>query len=119
MAAFELEKLTESNVYYRDVIFSSHHQQLVLMNIPICDKIPNEIHDDTDQFIRIEKGSAEIIINGTDHYNLTDGDSITIPQNTYHEVINVGETPLKLYTIYSPPHHPIGTRQLFNHDDHD
>lgn len=111
MAAFNLEKDTLNNEYYRIVIYTSHYQQLVLMSI--SDNIPREIHPETDQFIRIEKGQAEIIINDSSHYLLKDGDSITVPAGTYHEVINRGNTPLKLYTIYSPPHHPPNTVERY------
>ena len=111
MAAFNLEQNTINNDYYRLVISTTSNQQLVLMSV--IENIPREIHPDTDQFIRIERGFAEIIINDDLHYNLRDGDSITIPSGTYHEVINKGQNPLKLYTIYSPPHHPPNTAEKY------
>lgn len=112
--AFNLEKLTKDNIYYRRVISTTHFQQLVLMSI--SDNIDREIHPLNDQFIKIEDGIAEIIINDVEHYSLRDGDSITIPANTYHEVVNRGSTPLKLYTIYSPPHHRADAIELYKTD---
>ena len=35
--------------------------------------------------------------------------AVVIPADTKHNVINVGEAELKLYTIYSPPEHKDGT----------
>ena len=109
--AFNLDKLTIDNIYYRRVISTTPFQQLVLMSV--SDNIEQEIHPDNDQFIKIEEGTVEVIINNVDHYILHDGDSITIPANTYHEVINRGSNPVKLYTIYSPPHHPPDTMELY------
>ena len=108
--AFRLDQLTLENIYYRRVISTTNFQQLVLMSVP--DNIEREMHPYNDQFIKIEDGMAEIIINDGDHYFLHEGDSITIPANNYHEVINKGSMPLKLYTIYSPPHHPPDTLEL-------
>lgn len=121
MAAFNLERMTEENNYYRDVIFTSKNQQLVLMCIDIGDSIPREIHENIDQFIRIERGKALVKIGDKERgvnleYELEDGDSITIKGGTYHEVINSGDEYLKLYTIYSPPHHPPNTKQKKNID---
>jgi mannose-6-phosphate isomerase-like protein (cupin superfamily) len=108
--AFNLDKSTKDNIYYRRVIFTTKHQQLVLMSV--SDNIEREIHPDNDQFIKVEEGKAKVIINDTEQYIIEEGDSITIPAGTYHEVINVGITPVKLYTLYSPPHHPPDTLQL-------
>lgn len=108
--AFNLEKSTKENIYYRRVILTTKYQQLVLMSV--SDNIDREVHCHNDQFIKVEDGVAEVIINDKDRYVLKDGDDITILAGTYHEVINKGLTPIKLYTIYSPPHHPPDTIQL-------
>lgn len=107
--AFHLEKQTLDNTYYRVVKYTTKYQQLVIMCVH--DFIPKEIHQNTDQFIKIEKGNAQIIIDDN-IYNLSSGDSITIPSNTWHKITNTSNThPIKLYTIYSPPHHPPNTLQ--------
>lgn len=100
---FPLEKLTDKNRYYRRVLATTAYQQLVLMSV--ATEIPRETHPYNDQFIRIERGSAEVEADGR-VFNLREGDSITIPAGTLHKVTNVGIAPVKLYTIYSPPMHP-------------
>jgi mannose-6-phosphate isomerase-like protein (cupin superfamily) len=106
-----LEKKTLSNKYYREVICTSKNMQLVIMSIPVGENISYEIHQDHDQFIRIEKGKGEAIIGEKEKiehiktYLLEDGDCIIIPANTHHEIINIGSEPLQLYTIYTPPEH--------------
>lgn len=103
----DLEKVTLTNENYREVIYTDKFQQLVLMSIPAGEDIPLEIHDNTSQFIRVEKGMGEIRF-GEDEketINIKDGSGIMIPMRTYHHVVNTGLGPLKLYTIYSPPEH--------------
>lgn len=104
----DLEEETIKNTNFRKVLFTTKYQQLVLMSI---DKlIGKEMHEDTDQFIRIEEGKAVVVINGK-NITLEAGSSITIPAGSYHTVYNTGTRPLKLYTIYSPPHHQPGLIQ--------
>lgn len=106
----DIEKLTLENIDYRRVIFTSDYSQLVLMSIPVGEDIDFEIHPDVDQFFRIEQGVGEIRIgkNQEKIYSIKDRTAIVVPHNTYHRVINTGNVPLKLYSIYSPPEHPIG-----------
>ena len=104
-----LDNTTVQNTDYRKVLCTSNNMQLVVMSIPIKENIPFEIHKDHDQFIKIEKGSCTAII-GKDNKNsyvLNEGDCIIIPSNTYHEITNIGNENLKLYTIYTPPEHEI------------
>lgn len=103
-----IEKETESNKYYRNVICTSKHQQLVLMNIKPKEDIEFEIHKGTDQFIRIEKGTGLLVIgnNKKKSYKIKKGTAFIIPSGTYHQIINISKkVNLKLYTIYSPPVH--------------
>ena len=107
--AFNLEKITIENECLDRVIETTKFQQLVLMSIKDC--IPLEIHNKNDQFIKIEQGKCHVkILN--EIYELENGDSITIPAGNSHEIKNILYTPLKLYTIYAPPHHPKGLTQL-------
>ena len=71
----------------------------------------NEVHNDTDQFFRIDEGEGKVVIdNGREEISVKDGFSILIKQGTYHNVINTSSTKmLKLYSLYAPPHHPDGT----------
>ncbi len=104
-----IEKLTLANSYFRQVLYTGQHSQLVLMCLAENEDIGVEIHEIVDQFFRIEQGEGKVIINGKVH-QVTDGDAIIIPAGTKHNIINISKNkPLKLYTVYSPPHHKDGT----------
>ncbi len=103
-----LEKETIENNNYRKVIYTNPGgMQLVLMSLEKGQDIGMEIHNDIDQFIRVEKGNGIAIVNNT-KYELNDGYSIMIPKGSNHNIINTGNSELKLYTIYSPPEHKHG-----------
>lgn len=104
-----IEKLTLENENFRKVLFTSTHSQLVVMAIQAGEDIGLETHEDHDQFIRIEKGTGKAILNGEES-NLEDGTAVVIPAGTEHNILNTSETEvMKLYSIYSPAHHPEGT----------
>jgi len=105
----DLEHATVDNPFYRRVVKTGKYHQIVLMSLEPGEEIGWEEHD-TDQFIRVESGDAEIQINGGS-YQLANESAINIEAGQRHNVVNVGEKPLKLYTIYSPPHHPKGLIQ--------
>lgn len=102
-----IEKETLNNTDYRRVLYTSKHSQLVLMNLQPGDEIGVETHE-LDQFIRIEEGSAQVILDGDTH-DISDDFAVVIPAGTQHNVVNTGDGPLKLYSIYSPPEHKDGT----------
>lgn len=104
----DIEKLTEENGDFRRVVYTGHNLQLVLMSIEPGDEIGEEVHEDRDQFFRIEAGEGEISIDGAVHKVKAD-DGIVVPQGARHNVKSVGGEPLKLYTIYGPPEHIDGT----------
>jgi len=106
----DIETLTTSNKFYRKVLFTGPHIQLVVMTIPVGEDIGMETHEHGDQFIRVEEGEGEFTITGRS-FVAEDGDSVVVPQGVEHNVMNVGKTPLKLYAIYSPPEHPPNTEQ--------
>jgi mannose-6-phosphate isomerase-like protein (cupin superfamily) len=102
----DLEKLTLKNEYYRKVINTNTNQQLVLMCLNPGEDIPNEIHTNISQFIKIEEGEGEIIINNNQKHIFKTGFGIIIPANTHHWIKNTSKTKkLKLYSIYSPKEH--------------
>lgn len=104
-----IEKLTLSNANFRQVVYTGQHAQLVVMSLKPNEDIGFEIHEIVDQFLRIEKGEAKITLNGEEHL-VKDGDAFIVPAGVKHNVMNISsENPLKLYTIYSPPHHKNGT----------
>ena len=103
-----IEKLTEDNTDFRRVLYTGHNLQLVLMALPPGCDIGSEVHDDRDQFFRIEAGSGEVWIDDVCNKVKAD-DAVIVPQGAKHNVINTGTEPLKLYTIYGPPEHIAGT----------
>lgn len=103
-----IEELSKANQNFRTVLYSSDKLQLVLMSLKPGEEIGSEMHDDTDQFFRIETGTGIVVINGVSR-SYEDGTSIQVPRGNQHNVIAATET--KLYTLYSPPHHPATTIQ--------
>ena len=104
----DLETETIDNNDYRRVIYTAKNCQLVLMNLPPGEEIGEEVHDGNDQFIRIDEGTGLVII-GDNEYNVKNGDAVIVPQGIKHNAINDSDENLKLYTVYSPPHHKKGT----------
>ena len=103
-----IEELSLHNDNFRKVLFTSK-MQLVVMSLNPLEDIGMEIHHDTDQFIRIEQGAGVAILNGKT-YELSDGVAVIIPAGVEHNIINTDKKKkMKLYTIYTPPEHPIGT----------
>ncbi len=103
-----IEKLTIGNQNFRKVLYTGEHSQLVLMNLIPGEEIGLEVHNDTDQFFRFEKGEGKVIIDENE-YLVNDGDAVIVPAGAKHNVINTSlSEPLKLYTIYSPAHHKDG-----------
>ncbi len=98
-----IEKLTLENEDYRRVVYTAVHCQLVLMSLRPGEEIGEEIHEG-DQFFRFERGQGKVIIDGNE-YAISDGSAIIVPAGSKHNVINNSASPLKLYTIYTPPHH--------------
>ena len=115
MFTIDIEKETLINTDYRRVIYTDKYQQLVLMSIPVGEDIPLEVHPHVSQFLRIEAGQG-VVKSGKNKNHLKqvkvkDGSSVNIPNGLYHHVLNTGQEPLKLYSIYSPPEHPKETVQ--------
>jgi len=105
-----IEKQTLANDYFRHVIFTGKHSQLVLMTLKPGEDIGDEVHPHVDQFFRLEEGEAKIVFNEKEKHIVKDGDAFIVPAGTYHNIINNSKTKkLRLYTIYSPPNHPPGT----------
>ena len=108
--AFDIEKATEENSNYRDVAWSGKYLQVTLMSIEPGKSIGLEKHPETDQFIRLEAGTGRATI-GPEKDNLTfiedvsDGWSVMVPAGMWHDVINTGDEPMRLYTVYAPVHH--------------
>lgn len=103
----DIDRLTVENKDFRRVLYTGKHLQLVLMSLRQGEEIGEEIHDDHDQFFRIEKGEGEVWIDGQ-RTKIKADDAIIVPAGARHNVINTGEKKLKLYTVYGPPDHKDG-----------
>ena len=100
-----IEKETLENNFFRKVLYTARHSQLVLMSLKPNEEIGLETHEKNDQFFRIEAGHGKCMVDGNE-YEVKDGDVVIVPAGAKHNVINTsGTEALKLYTLYSPPDH--------------
>ena len=105
-----IEKQTLENTSFRQVLFTGKHAQLVVMCLGPGEQIGDEMHENVDQFFRIEQGEASFVFNEGLEHPVGHGDVVMVPAGTYHNVINTSKTQLlKLSTLYSPPNHPAET----------
>jgi mannose-6-phosphate isomerase-like protein (cupin superfamily) len=104
----DIEALTVQNDDFRRVLYTGHNLQLVLMTLQPGEEIGEEVHEDRDQFFRIEEGEGEVWIDGVCN-KVKDDDAVIVPQGARHNVVNSGAEPLRVYTIYGPPEHVDGT----------
>ena len=110
----DIERLTLDNDTFRTVLFTGSQQQLTVMRLGPGEEIGRERHDDTDQFLRVEQGRARLELGGSESSvdetrELEEDWAAIIPAGVWHNVVNVGEGDVRLYSIYSPPEHPDGT----------
>ena len=115
-----IERDTLENEHFRKVLYTAPHMQLVLMSLAPQEDIGEEVHDDGDQFIRCEEGVGKAILNGVE-YEVQDGTVVVIPAGVRHNIVNLSESePLRLYTLYAPPHHRDGvvheTKEIAEND---
>ena len=113
----DINKATVHNDTYRTALWTGKNLQLTVMSIPVGGDIGLEIHHDHDQFLRVEAGQGLAQMGDTKEHlyfsqPVFDDSAIFIPAGTWHNVMNTGNTPLKLYSIYAPPEHPFGTVHL-------
>ena len=106
----DIEKLTEENQDFRRVLYTGKQLQLVLMTLQPGEEIGEEVHEDRDQFFRIEEGSGVVDIDGVEN-PVEDDIAVIVPAGARHNVRNTGDEPLQLYTIYGPPEHKDGVVQ--------
>lgn len=103
----DIEQLTVGNGDFRRVLYTARNMQLVLMALQPGEEIGEEVHEDGDQFFRVEQGNGEIWIDGTVSA-IKSETAMIVPAGARHNVRNTGDKPLKLYTLYSPPEHVDG-----------
>ncbi len=109
-----IETETVGNTTFRTVLFTGSQMQLTVMHLQQGEEIGLEVHDGTDQFLRVEEGSATVTMGRTkdtvdETHELQDDWAVIIPAGVWHNVVNTGDEDLKLYSLYSPPEHPDGT----------
>ena len=107
---FDIESATIANANYRTVAWTGRYLQVTLMSIPVGESIGLEVHPETDQFLRLDAGTGRCMMGPakddlTFSEDVEDGWSIQVPAGTWHDVVNTGDEPLRLYAIYAPVHH--------------
>lgn len=117
-----INEATKQNTNFRIVLWTGTYLQLTLMSINPKEDIGLEIHYDVDQFLRVEEGQGYVVMGDSPDYmyfqeRVYDDSVILIPAGKWHNLINIGCTPLKLYSIYAPPEHPHGTVHKTKEDD--
>lgn len=110
----DINQATRQNHTFRTALWTGKHLQVTVMSIDIGDDIGLEMHPDTDQFLRIEQGRGLVRMGKRKDQldfekTVKDDDAIMVPAGTWHNVINIGDVPLKIYSIYAPSEHPFGT----------
>lgn len=108
--AFDIESATKENTSYRSVAWSGRYLQVTLMSIPVGDDIGLEVHHETDQFLRLDAGSGRVQMGAakdrlTFDKDVADGWCVLVPAGTWHNITNIGQTPMQIYTVYAPAHH--------------
>jgi mannose-6-phosphate isomerase-like protein (cupin superfamily) len=119
--AFDIESATSQNENYRLVAWTGKHLQVTLMSILPGESIGLEVHPGTDQFLRVDAGRGKAVMGPARdqldfEQDVSDGWSVQIPSGTWHDVINTGDVPLRLYAIYAPSHHAAGAVQATSAD---
>jgi mannose-6-phosphate isomerase-like protein (cupin superfamily) len=109
-----IEEATTMNMTFRTALWTGKHSQLTVMSLRPGEEIGVEVHTGVDQFFRLEEGRARVEVGMSqddlsETHEVKDDWAFIVPAGTWHNVINTGDTDLKLYTIYSPPNHPPGT----------
>jgi mannose-6-phosphate isomerase-like protein (cupin superfamily) len=110
----DIETATLENSNFRKVLFTGEHTQLTVMRLAAGEDIGLEVHNNLDQFIRIESGTGRAELGPaedqiTETHDVSDDWALIIPAGTWHNVTNTGDGDLKLYSLYSPPEHPAET----------
>ncbi|ADG89952.1 hypothetical protein TBS_33150 [Thermobispora bispora] len=110
----DIEKTTVANTTFRTALFTGERLQLTVMSLRPGEEIGLEVHEHTDQFIRVEKGKARLTFGKSretvdETHELDEDWAAVIPAGTWHNVVNIGDGELKLYSLYAPPEHPDGT----------
>ena len=121
----DIENVTKANTTFRTVVHTGEHLQLTVMSLGVGENIGWEMHDNLDQFLRVESGTGKLSLGRSaddiaEEHAILDDWAAIIPAGTWHDVVNEGDRELKLYSIYAPPDHPPGTVHVTKDDaEHD
>jgi mannose-6-phosphate isomerase-like protein (cupin superfamily) len=110
----DVESATLDNETFRTVLYTGEHVQLTVMRLAPGEDIGREVHPHLDQFLRIELGTGRVELGRSEDaveetHDVEDDWAIIVPAGVWHNVVNVGDGDLKLYSLYAPPEHPDGT----------
>ncbi|MDE3722931.1 cupin domain-containing protein [Nocardiopsis sp. N85] len=110
----DIEDMTERNGNFRTAVWTGRNLQVTVMSIEPGGAVGLEVHRDRDQFLRVEAGEARVEMGPSRDevdlvYEAGDGSAVLVPAGTWHNIVNAGEVPLKLYSVYAPAEHPHGT----------
>jgi mannose-6-phosphate isomerase-like protein (cupin superfamily) len=108
--SFDIERATQENRDYRSVAWSGRYLQVTLMSIPVGGDIGLEAHPETDQFLRLDAGKGRAQMGPakdqlTFEKEVSNGWCVLVPAGTWHNITNIGETPMQVYAIYAPAHY--------------
>lgn len=109
-----IEDQTLANTNYRTTLWSGKYMQMTVMAIAPGEDIGLEVHHDHDQFLRVEQGRGRVQMGPAEDrldFDEEVGDDwvILVPAGSWHNVTNIGDEPLKVYSLYGPPEHAHGT----------
>jgi mannose-6-phosphate isomerase-like protein (cupin superfamily) len=110
----DIEQATLDNKTFRTVLFTGEYMQLTVMSLAPGEDIGREVHPDHDQFLRIERGRGRLELSESEDstgetQDVEDDWAIIVPAGLWHNVVNTGDSELKVYSLYAPPEHPPGT----------
>jgi mannose-6-phosphate isomerase-like protein (cupin superfamily) len=110
----DIEAATLDNDTFRTALWTGEHLQMTVMAVPPGGEIGLEVHEDRDQFLRVERGRGRVQMGPAEddlpfEREVGDGWAILVPAGTWHNVTTIGDEPLKVYALYAPPEHPHGT----------
>nr|WP_288826399.1 cupin domain-containing protein [uncultured Clostridium sp.] len=110
----DMQKAAGQNDNFRSSLWTGDHLQVTLMNIPVKGTVGLEVHSDLDQFLRVEEGLGLVQLGSSklsmdSQYLVFDNYGIFVPAGIWHNIINIGNQPLKLTSVYAPPHYEWGT----------
>jgi len=114
--SFDIDHATKENRNYRSVAWSGRYLQVTLMSIPVGGDIGLEAHPETDQFLRLDAGRGRVQMGAAKNEldfekEVSDGWCVLVPAGIWHNITNIGATPMQVYTIYAPAHHKHGKVQ--------